>query len=154
MSWPGQAAQHDADHGEAEEGGSGAGVALEVARQATIAAGPCQRSLDDPSLGQDDERVQFVALDDLDDPTPGTGGGFCHARPLVAGIGEDAFDEGEEAARAVIEHQPRAVAVLNVGGMHDDVQEQAERIDEDVPLAARNLLARIKALRVECRAPF
>jgi hypothetical protein len=38
--------------------------------------------------------------------------------------------------------------------MNDDVQEKAERIDEDVPLAARDLLARIKALRVERGAPF
>jgi hypothetical protein len=38
--------------------------------------------------------------------------------------------------------------------MNDDAQEKAERIDEDVPLAARDLLACIKALRVECRAPF
>jgi hypothetical protein len=29
--------------------------------------------------------------------------------------------------------------------MDDDVQQEAERIDEDVPLAARDLLARIKA---------
>jgi hypothetical protein len=112
------------------------------------------RSNNDPALGQNDELVRLVSLDDFDDPTPGAGGGFCRARPLIAGIGEDAFDEGEQAACAVIENQSRAVAILNIGGVNDDVQEQAERIDEDVPLAARNLLARIKALRVECRAPF
>src|SRR5207253_8945217 len=33
------------------------------------------------------------------------------ARSLIAGIGEDAFDEGEEAARASIENQSRPVAV-------------------------------------------
>ncbi len=154
MSWPSQAAQHDAYHGEAKEGGGCPGIALEVACQASVAAGPGERSLDDPSLGQDDELVCLAAFDDLDDPVAAAGGGFCHARSLVAGIGEDALDEREEAARAVIEHQVSAVAILHIGGMHDDVQQEAERIDEDVPLAARNLLARIKALRVECRAPF
>jgi hypothetical protein len=38
--------------------------------------------------------------------------------------------------------------------MNDDAQQEAERIDEDVPLATRDLLARIKALRVERGAPF
>jgi len=50
--------------------------------------------------------------------------------------------------------------------MDHDVQEEAERIDEDVPLAARDLLARIprvrplagprtgSALRVDRRPPF
>ena len=73
---------------------------------------------------------------------------------LIAGIGEDALDEGKEAARASIEHQPRAIAILHVGGMDDDVQQEAERVDEDMPLAARDLLARIEALRVERGAPF
>ena len=98
--------------------------------------------------------MQFVALDDFDDPMAGSGGGLRHAWSLIAGIGEDALDEGKEAARASIENQPRPVAILHVGGMDDDVQEKAERIDEDVPLAARDLLARIKALRVERGAPF
>ena len=154
MSWLGQAAKHDADHCEAHEGGDGAGVAFEVACEAAIADDPRQRAFDDPTLGQHDELVQFVALDDFDNPMTGSGGSSRHARSLIAGIGEDALDEGKEAARALIENQPRPVAILHVGGMNDDVQEKAERVDEDVPLAARDLLACIKALRVERGAPF
>ena len=70
------------------------------------------------------------------------------------GIGKDAFDEGKEAARASIENQPRPVAVLNIAGMDDDVQQKTKRIDEDVTLASSDLLARIVALRVERGAPF
>ena len=55
MVWSGQATQHDADHGEAEEGGDGSGVTLEVSGQATVAADPGEGALDDPALGQDDE---------------------------------------------------------------------------------------------------
>jgi hypothetical protein len=154
MTWPCQASEHNADHSEPDEGGDGARVSLEIACQAAIAADPCQGSFDDPALGQDDEFVQFVALDDLDHPLAGAGSGSRDAWSLVAGIGEDALDEGEQAARAPIENQPRPVAVLNIGGMDDDVQQKAERIDKDVALAPGDLLARIEALRVERGAPF
>lgn len=98
--------------------------------------------------------MQLVTLDDLQDPGAGLGDGCGQCRSLVAGIGEDALDEGEEAARAPVEDEPRAIAILHVGRMDDDVQQEAERVDEDVPLAARDLLARIVALRVERGAPF
>src|SRR5882762_10325196 len=154
MSCPGEAAEHDADHREPDEGGDSAAVALEIACQTAIAADPGQGSFDDPALGQHDEFVQFVALDDLEHPTAGPGCGSRGARSLIAGIGEDALDEGEEAAGALIEYQPRPVAVLNIGGMDDDVQQEAERIDQDMALAPGDLLARIKPLRVKRGAPF
>lgn len=129
-------------------------VALEIAREASIAADPRQGSFDDPTFGQDDEAVQLVALDDLQRPGAALRDGSGRIHVLVAGIGEDALDEREEAARAWIENEPRDVAILHVGSVDDDIQQEAERIDENVPLAARDLLARIIALRIECRAPF
>jgi hypothetical protein len=154
MSCPGQASEHDANHGQSDEGSDGAGVALEIACQAAIAADPGQGSFDDPALGQYDEFVQLVALDYLEHPTTGPGCGLRGARSLIAGIGEDALDEGEEAAGAPIENQARPLAVLNVGGMNDDVQQEAERVDQDMALAPGDLLARIKPLRVKRAAPF
>jgi hypothetical protein len=38
--------------------------------------------------------------------------------------------------------------------MDDDVQQKAERIDQDMALAPGDLLARIKPLRVKREAPF
>jgi hypothetical protein len=154
MSWLSQAAQHNADHGKAHEGSDSAGVTLEVACQAAIAADPSQGPLNDPTFGQDDEFVQFVALDDFDDPASCVGSGFRDTRSLITRIGEDALDEGKAATGALVEDQPRAIAILDVGGMNDDVQEEAERVDENMPFAARDLLARIIALRVKRRAPF
>ena len=81
------------------------------------------------------------------------GDGRRHLWSLVAGIGEDGLDEGERPARRA-KQLAGAVAVLHVGEMDDDAQQQAERIDEDVALAPRDLLARIEALRVERSPPF
>ena len=98
--------------------------------------------------------MSIGALDDLEQPAAGVGHGLGGLRPLIAGIGEDALDEGEQAAGTSIENQPRPVAVLNIAGMNDDVQQEAERIDKDMALAPGDLLARIKPLRVKRGAPF
>ena len=97
--------------------------------------------------------MRFGAFDDLDGPSAGVGGRLCRDGSLIAGVGEDAFDERKGSAR-LSQHVAQAVAILDVGGMDDDAQQEAERIDEDVPLATCDLLARIIALRVERRAPF
>ena len=62
--------------------------------------------------------------------------------------------ERARAAGAPVEDQPGAIAILHIGGMDNDVQEKAERVDQNMSLAARDLFARIKALRVERGAPF
>ena len=122
MSWPGQASEHEADHGEANERGDAAGVAFEVARQASIATDPRQRSFDDPALRQGDEVMSFAALDDLEHPAACVSNRLCGLRSLISGIGEDALNEGKEAARASIEDKRRAVAILYIGGVDDDIQ--------------------------------
>ena len=154
MSWPGQSFEHDADHGETNEGGGGSRVALEVAPEATVAADPAERALDNPALGQDDEAMQLAAFNDLQLPGAGLGDGRGRLGSLIASIGEDAIDEREQASGAPIEDQPGAVAILQIGAMDNDVQKKAERVDKNMPLATRDLLARIKALRVQRGAPF
>jgi len=73
---------------------------------------------------------------------------------LIAAITVDALNEREETTRTAVEHQRQPVAILNIGGMDRYAQQQAERIDKDMALATRDLLARIEALRVEQGAPF
>ena len=98
--------------------------------------------------------MQFVALDDLQPPGAGPGDGGSGLGSLVAGIGEDAFDEWEQASRALLKNEQGTISILQVGRVNDDVQQEAERVDENMPFAARDLLARIEALRVERAAPF
>ena len=151
----GQAPEHDADHGEADEGCNGLGIALEIPCETTATADPGDCSFDDPSLRYDLEADCSVwPLDDVDHPGAGSCSGGSRFRPLVAAVGKDPFDEREQAARAFIEYQRDAVAILDVAGMNGDAQQQAERVDQDMPLATGNLLARIVALRIERRPPF
>jgi hypothetical protein len=72
----------------------------------------------------------------------------------MAAVALDALNEREQAARAVVEHHGYPVAILNVGSMHRHAQQQAKRIDENVALATRDLLARIEVRRVKRGPPF
>jgi len=50
--------------------------------------------------------------------------------------------------------QDAAVAILDVGGMNDGVQQQAQRVYENMALLALDLLARIIAMRIDAGPPF
>src|ERR1700731_871444 len=65
-------------------------------------------------LGKTTNLCSFVALEDLEHPTAGAGSGLRGAWSLIAGIGEDPLDEGEEGARAPIEKKPRPAAVPKI----------------------------------------
>ena len=104
-------------------------------------------------LGSTRKRCNSSRLN-LEFPGAGLGDGSRGLRTLVRGISEDTLDEGEEPARAPIEDEQSAVAILHSSRVDDDVQQQAERVDQDMPFAAGDLLGRIKALRVKRGAPF
>lgn len=93
------------------------------------------------------------AFDDLDLPGADVGDDLGDARPLVSGIGEELYDRGK-AAFGVAQQASDAVAILSAGTMDDDVQQQTQRVDDDVPLATGDLLARVVALRVDRSPPF
>ena len=98
--------------------------------------------------------MQLVALDDFDDPVAAAGGSLSGTRTLVAGIGEDAQDEGKQCSRARIENERCTVAILDIGGVNGNAQQEAKRVDEDMPLAAGDFLARIVALCIDKSPPF
>ena len=154
MVWSCQASQHDADHCKSDIADDGSCIALVVARQPPIAADPGEGALHNPAFWQDDEFVQLVAFDDLDNPIAGACGGQGGACALIAGIGEDAQDEGKQCPRARIENESRAIAILDVCRMNGNAQQEAKRVDKDVPLAARDFLARIVALCIDKSPPL
>lgn len=71
----------------------------------------------------------------------------------VSAVSEDTLDEREQSSR-LAQQMEGAVAVLNIGRMNDDVQQEAQRVDQDVPLATFDLLTRVVARRIEPRPPF
>ena len=97
--------------------------------------------------------MRIGSLDDLDPPSAGRGDCLRHFWSLITCIGEYFFDEWKAPPHAS-QQVVRAVAVLYVGGQNAHAKKETERVDEDMALAARDLLARIEALRVNRRAPF
>ncbi len=94
-----------------------------------------------------------TALYDLDRPCSRGGGERGQLWPLVSAVRKDALDKRKATSR-LAQHRTGTIAILHAGWKHGHTQQQTERIDEDMPLAAGDLLARIEALRVEPSAPF
>jgi hypothetical protein len=73
--------------------------------------------------------------------------------PLIAGIGEQRPQKGISAEQGR-QQQDATIAILNIGGMNDGVQQQAQCIYENVALLALDLLACIIARRIDAGPPF
>ena len=65
--------------------------------------------------------------------------------PLIGGVSKELGQKWMHSEHRG-EQQDAAIAILDVGGMHDGVQQQAEGIYENVALFALDLLARIIAM--------
>ena len=74
-------------------------------------------------------------------------------RSLIATIGKYLANEGKHAEQG-FQDQYAATAVLKVSRMDHGVQQQAYRVNEDMPLLAFDLLARIISMSVDAGPPF
>ena len=72
---------------------------------------------------------------------------------LVAAVGEELAQERMQSEHCR-QHQFAAVAILNIGGMHNRMQQQAYGIDEDMALLAFDLFSRVVAVRIDATPPF
>ena len=93
----------------------------------------------------------------LDDFSFDVGQNFCErlleSRPLIAAVGEQLRQERilpEQSGKK----QDAAVTILDIGGVNNRVEQQAQRIYEKVALLALDLLARIIAMRIDPGPPF
>ena len=74
-------------------------------------------------------------------------------RPLIGAVGKQ-LREGWKPTGQRRQQFDAAIAILDAGGMNDGVQQQTQRIDENMPLLALDLLARIEAGRIDAGPPF
>ena len=74
-------------------------------------------------------------------------------RTLIGAVGKQFLKEWKLAEQRG-EQQQAAIAILNVGGMDNGVQQQTQRIDQDVPLLALDQLAGIEAVWINAGPPF
>jgi hypothetical protein len=97
--------------------------------------------------------VAVAAAHNLERPRARPGHDGFHLAALVARIPDDALDEGETPS-GLPQQGLCSIAILHAGGVDGDGQEQPKGVGQDVTLATGDLLARIKAGRVERGPPL
>ena len=74
-------------------------------------------------------------------------------RPLVATIGKELFQERVHPEKGR-KKQDAAIAILDIGRMNDGVQQQTQRVYDNMALLALDLFARVIAMRIDAAPPF
>jgi len=146
MLTPGKSMNHHIDHDQVDHCFAGGREYLIILAHATIPTDPRERALHDPAFWQHREADDRVgAFDAVQHPTAERFGPFDQLA-RVAAVGPDFFQSREGAAK-FLEHELRPVAILHVRRVHHNRQNQPQRIDNDVPLASVDLLARVVAAK-------
>ena len=83
-------------------------------------------------------------FDDLDGPVTFSGQGGAELVARIDVVGKDMAQSGEPVSNG-FQNIRRTVPVLNVGGMNQYEQHQAECVSDDMALASLDLLARVIA---------
>ena len=147
--------EHESNGRELDEGERVAVEVLPVLGQSAAAVEPGDGAFDHPTPGLDDEALHPIGLlDDLGlEIGQDAGQGAVKDRPLIGAVGEQFPEKGKQTEQGR-QQRETAVAILNVGGGDDAVQQQALRIDQNMPLLALDQLAGIEAVAVDASPPF
>ena len=126
-----------------------------VLGEPATAVEPGDCALDDPALWQNDEALgQIATTDDLGyQARHGDRHAVLKQWSGIGGVGKQLLEKRELSEQGSDDHQP-AIAILHVGRCHQRVQQQPQRIDEDVTLLALDQLAGIEAVRIDAGPPF
>ena len=141
--------KHQIDHAYKDHGFTAGDERFVILAHSAVATDPGESALHDPSFAQHDETDIFVApLHNIQDPASQ---GFRpeHELTRVAAIGPNAFQSWVQAT-ALAKHQLGSVSILDIGSMHHQCQDQTQCVDDHMPLAAIDFLARV----VTARPPF
>jgi hypothetical protein len=121
----------------------------------TTSIEPADGALDEPALRFDDEPFNAVATFDDFDLQRGhdVGNAIQEERPGIGAVCEQLAQERELSEQGG-QQQHTAVAVLNVGGSDQGVQQQTELVDQNMAFLALDQLAGVEAVRIDGRPPF
>ena len=122
--------EHESNGRELDEGERVAVEVLPVLGQSAAAVEPGDGAFDHPTPGLDDEALHPIgSLDDLGlEIGQDAGQGAVKDRALIGAVGEQFPKKGKQTEQGR-QQRETAVAILNVGGGDDAVQQQALRID-------------------------
>ena len=154
-SWITELSQHEADGCEFQEGERAAVEIFPILGEAAAAVEPGDRAFDDPALGQLHEPLGLRgSFDDFGfESGQDVGERVAEDRSLIGAVGKQLYEKWKLTEQRRQQHDA-AVAILDAGGMHDGVQQQAQRINENMPLLALDQLAGIEAVRIDAGPPF
>ena len=128
---------------------------LPILGEPSAAVEPSNGAFDDPSLGQHCKSFDLIGA--LDDVGFEMGQDFreclLEMRSLVGGIGKELLQERIHSEQGG-KQQNAAVTILNIGGMNDGMEQQTQRVYENMALLALDLFARIIAMRIDAGPPF
>ena len=133
---------HQIDHGEIDHILAAFREHLVVFAHTPVSTDPGEGALDDPAVRKKFEANGIVRpLHDVEHPASQL---FCPADefPRVSAVGPDALQPRKQSPQFA-QHEFGTIAILHIGRMHHDGQDQPQRVDDDVPLATLDLLARV-----------
>ena len=137
--------QHEANHRQVDHGFAGQGLAFVVSTQSARTPEPTESTLHDPASRQHFEGVQVGALHNFDAATLPLGR-QTHQLSHITSIGPDVFDfSASPLAEECGQQWLGPIAVLDVGRQDHHLEEQADGVDQDMPLASVDFLARVVA---------
>src|SRR5262245_21549340 len=115
---------------------------------------PSKGAFDDPTAWKHHESSRPIgALDDFSfELRQDLCQGFLKVRPLIATIGKELFQERVHPEKGR-KKQDAAIAILDIGRMNDGVQQQTQRVYENMALLPLDLFARVIAMRIDAVPP-
>lgn len=126
-----------------------------VLGETTTSTEPTDGAFDDPALGQNHEALGLIAAaDDFGyQARQGVRQTIMKHRPGVGAVGKQLLEKRELPEQRGQDHEA-AIAILNIGGGDQRMQQQSQSIDENVALLALDQLAAIKPVRINAVPPF
>src|SRR5260370_4710640 len=147
--------EHEADWGKPQERQRVAIEVLPILGKPSAAVEPSKGAFDDPTAWKHHESFRPIgALDDLSfELRQDLRQGLLKVRPLVATIGKELFQERVHPEKGR-KKQDAAIAILDIGRMNDGVQQQTQRVHQNMALFPLDLFARVIAMRIDAAPPF